>query len=534
MTFGIVGDPYRDVDWESVEQYRTEIHAHPRGDEHETPRDVWDLYVGELGYDVMSINGVGETVWPLEDEGIDPEADGVIAFPAMESRPNEHVHALFSTIDDSRIHAHDPRSETIRHILGRRRFDEPRALAVYAHPQGYADPDEWGRYEDELVAFSRERGLVGVEVYNGWDGDAVELWDELLANVRGDVLAFGADDPRDEFVVGEDVDRRWTSVLLEPERYDPAEQADSRAAIVEAITRGRLLAHERDPFDEGRSPSVPSVDSIDVDVVGGTLSIESSDADETRWISDGVVVETGPTVRITDELGSYVRAELVNGRGVTATQAWQLGEFSAMRQFSDRTELETDLAVSGSLEGTTAKLVELVLATLEAEDGSFVTANIAEDSQRKRLATVDLAGESQVELEVPGSFDAYYLGFDGLRLADDNDEAFRMRLNGNDDDEYQFRTTDGEVHDDESSILLTDDLRTSFEHYYTGEVRIDTTGGRHRIFAQAVGGRDLAEGTDLWHGLSRETAGELETIELFTEGAVFREGASVHLHGREW
>jgi hypothetical protein len=54
------------------------------------------------------------------------------------------------------------------------------------------------------------------------------------------------------------------------------------------------------------------------------------------------------------------------------------------------------------------------------------------------------------------------------------------------------------------------------------------------VFAQAVNGMDLEEGTDLWHGLSEETADELETIELFTDGAVFQPDATVYLHGRDW
>lgn len=77
-------------------------------------------------------------------------------------------------------------------------------------------------------------------------------------------------------------------------------------------------------FEEGAT--CVTVNSITVDDASDTITIDADDALYIRWISDGNVVAEGATIDLDecDNIGSYVRAEIISEGAVTYTQAYLL------------------------------------------------------------------------------------------------------------------------------------------------------------------------------------------------------------------
>ena len=74
-----------------------------------------------------------------------------------------------------------------------------------------------------------------------------------------------------------------------------------------------------------------TVNEIAVDDNDDTITIDADDALYIRWISDGKVVAEGNSIDLDecDNIGSYVRAEIISEGAVTYTQAFLL-EYDGM------------------------------------------------------------------------------------------------------------------------------------------------------------------------------------------------------------
>lgn len=338
-------DPYEGVDWDTVGHHKCEFHNHVRG-AMEEPADVVDLY-HELGYTVYAVadSGSRPMKWPwtafseVDDafEDRDPEDLGVVAFPGCEFTLSEHVSSIYSTLTHADVDTDgiDERWEQSHRIVDRTDHYVPTdagGLAVLAHPTlYYDDPDEdWGRYRRDFASRTRERGMIGLEVFNRASifGQDARLWDNLLAAFAPDrmIWGFGVDDPVD-YVRGFDVDVNWTTVLLGEDEFDPGDQAGSRRAAASATTDGRTLLHGRPPWnpDSGDPAPVPRIDAIELDRAAGEITIEASDYETLEWVSAGDVVSTDETLVLSADHAPYVRAHLSNDAGgETSTQPFGL------------------------------------------------------------------------------------------------------------------------------------------------------------------------------------------------------------------
>lgn len=348
-----VHDPYAAVDWGSAVAHKSEFHNHPRGGLPEFYQ-VADLFAADGGdangntlesgeeYTVYGVcdKGYHSMKWPWTDQDPprDPEAKGVVAFPGAELTVDEHVSSIFSTVTNDEVDG--DQMDVIGDALAATDHHLPQGLAVVGHPyRYYDDPDaEYDRYVDHFSAFGREEGLVGLEVLNkestGADGFGLgrelpdlRLWDNLLSEFMPGrkIWGYSVDDPYN-YVIGSDVNRRWTAILLEPDAFDPSDQASSRRAAMEAVRDGRTLVCEREGWDaEGTGPpAVPSIDEIAVD--GDTITVDATAYDTIRWISDGTVVGTGAEITVTEDEAPYVRAEVwtTDPDAVTGTQPFAI------------------------------------------------------------------------------------------------------------------------------------------------------------------------------------------------------------------
>ena len=80
-------------------------------------------------------------------------------------------------------------------------------------------------------------------------------------------------------------------------------------------------------FYAGENAIVPVVTNIVVDESNDTITVATDNAVVIRWIADGKEIASGATIDLddyADEIGSYVRAEIVGVGGVLYTQAFTL------------------------------------------------------------------------------------------------------------------------------------------------------------------------------------------------------------------
>lgn len=353
-----IDDPYGGLDWDATENHKTEFHNHP--EKWEEPHRMVDLYHGsgedangntladgdEYTVYAVADMGIRPILWPwtdlssIEGEDRDPEELGVVAFPGAEIRSGiEHFNSIFSIATDQ-DHDADTQLGAMKQVLDAP-MDTPKNLATINHPERYYNQPEEAeeKYVDHFEELSLEDGLLGFEILNrdstnrGFGRDEgmldLDLWDILLSEFMPDrpIWGYGVDDAG-EFVIGEEVDLRWTEVLLEDDEFDPSNQEDSRQATMEAMLEGRVFGIEREPWDHDSEdpPVTPSIERVDVD--GATISIEAGDYDVIDWISDGEVIEEGDSFDVTPEHVPYVRAEVWNtdAKSVAITQPFGISE----------------------------------------------------------------------------------------------------------------------------------------------------------------------------------------------------------------
>ena len=161
---------------------------------------------------------------------------------------------------------------------------------------------------------------LGIEVYNGGDGptrhDRV-LWDQLLMRLMPEkipVWGFANDDSHDTGSIGR------TAEILFMENNTPED-------VKNCIKTGAFLActHRENPLgiDGDRTKPFPGITNITVAPDGKSITIvPDANCDGIVWITDGEEhLDVGYTIDLTNEkIKSYVRAQLVNADGVTATQ----------------------------------------------------------------------------------------------------------------------------------------------------------------------------------------------------------------------
>lgn len=348
------------IDWDNLADPngtgnppKWEGHLHDRGP---SPMDVMhgviDYLAGEGadaegyyvddGYSVFVANrSHGPTHWPWSDppdgESRDAESLGAVAIPGYEMHFGTHSYAFFST--SSELDVRDGGlPEKHQDTLDERESaeDKPKAIVGFPHPLRYIDGSEISQREYERFRFNVERlseqdvpMIMGSATRNqpAVRSQALDLWDRLLTDHMPDVRLWltAHNDAYHSFETGTDLDRRFASLLLDEDEFDPSDQEGSRQAARDAWADGRALAHIRDGWDaESESPpDTPMVDEAGVE--DGTIYVES-DASTTEWVSaGGEIVETGESVNIND-CEKYVRCQIFNAdeSAGTLTQPWAI------------------------------------------------------------------------------------------------------------------------------------------------------------------------------------------------------------------
>jgi hypothetical protein len=190
------------------------------------------------------------------------------------------------------------------------------------------DPGNVEFFADILLRYP---SCLGIEVYNAFDrptsSDRI-LWDELLQVCipQGkNVWGFGNNDAHHL----NDIDTAFMDFVM-PEF--------SQKNVRTTMENGAFFAVSR--YEDGERigdetvSEYPMVTCILVDEDADTITIVGKNCDKINWIADGEIIQTNTkksgdvvssTIKLrahSDEIGSYVRAELEGAGGKTLTQAF--------------------------------------------------------------------------------------------------------------------------------------------------------------------------------------------------------------------
>ena len=354
----VQNNPYETVDWGSVEYHKIECHMHSLRENTDYPllaHEMVDAYAGqgpgddghtlpdgeEYTFITMADKSWDPLPWPwtdfetiIDQDGIenrDPVEMGVVAVPGTEVVATPHLIASCIEIDDRQLkYGGNALRNSIESVVEQEELHNPSdvgGMAWLAHPTTHTDGDEWLRIKHLFDKWSHDDGFLGLEAMSK-EQFAEDLWDRLLTRFAPDrpVWGFGADDTSTgQASIGGPIDRRQTTLLLEPGDFDPDNQQASLEAAAQAMRDGRMTISIRDEWDPETDeyPTTPKINEIYVADDGTSITIDSQDYDSIEWVCCGEVVETGETIELGPEHMGYVRANLHKSSSADATTTTQ-------------------------------------------------------------------------------------------------------------------------------------------------------------------------------------------------------------------
>lgn len=337
----IVRDWSEGVDWSTVEYHKTEFHNHPHGDENRA--EAYDVYL-DAGYTVFAtgVEARNPIAYPASDFNRDPESDGVVFYPSAEQRRSEHQCSLFTKIvhdDFSKFPV--SRQQQAREVVEATNLYEPDALLTVEHPARYTDdPTDTNRWRDEIARWPG-RFLGFSSLHKSDLEENIEIWENALNAWAPQRIPWilAVDDPGGAAPWGgrgDDVDIRVTTLLLDPDDFDPSDQIGTMHAAIDSFKSGHFTASWRDSWDDGSEdpPILPRLDSVAVDEDSITLSV--SDTDSIEWRSGGETIDTGETIQLDESAAPAVYACLKsNPEAETFTQPWAVLDESSISELRD-------------------------------------------------------------------------------------------------------------------------------------------------------------------------------------------------------
>ena len=336
----IYQNPYEEIDWATVNQYKSNFHTHTTQSndaiDEFTTANVVDKYYA-AGYKILSLtdhdyNPYPWQLFPQYMSGVparDPESLGMLAVPGNElSKDNTNSwsertggqfnhHNDFFTGRQGQEFASLQESYAYTYALG--------GMQIINHPGQYwsidntyseTQKDGPGWHANNFQTFP---SLVGLEVYNQGDRRANDrvLWDQILQRTMPErnVYGYSGDDTHNN----EQLFRNYNYMLMENLTTEE---------LKDAMRKGEsYFCYEPKGSGEGKAPRISA---IHVDENNKTITIEADGLVHWIYATDktssaassarSTVVGIGKTFCYDGYQGSYVRAFITNMFGETCTQ----------------------------------------------------------------------------------------------------------------------------------------------------------------------------------------------------------------------
>ena len=337
----IANNPYADIDWATVNQYKSNFHTHTTqsndASDGFTTAYVVDKYHA-AGYKILSLTDHDYNPYPWElfpqymttVPARDPAALGMLAVPGNElSKDNTNSwsertggqfnhHNDFFTGRQGQEFASLQESYAYTYALG--------GMQIINHPGQYwsidntyseTQKDGPGWHANNFQTFP---SLIGLEVYNQGNrrpNDRI-LWDQILERTmpHRPVYGYSCDDAHNN----DQLFRNYNFMLMEELTTDE---------LKDAMRKGEsYFCYEPTGSGEGKAPRI---EAIHVDENSKTITIKSNGLVHWIYATDktssaassarSTVVGIGNTFSYAGYQGSYVRAFITNVFGETCTQA---------------------------------------------------------------------------------------------------------------------------------------------------------------------------------------------------------------------
>ena len=318
----ISGNPYQNVNWSTVGKYKGTFHVHTdwSSDATLTADAVVDLYHSK-NYKILPLtnhdfNSYPWTVFSMFKstwQDRDPQALGMLTFPAIELSGNNHHNDFFTGRNDDGANLEESFVKT----------EEMGGMQLINHPgQYWKIGNTYTGLEKNSAAwhadnFKRHESLIGLEVYNQGNKHLSDriLWDEILTlNMpQRPVWGYSNDD--------------FHNLNMAFFNYEYMLMDDfSIQALKDAMKTGRFVFS----YEYGGSGDAlaPAISNVSVNNENKSITIETPHND-VSWICGvegsgssrkSAVVGYGKTFFFDGFKGNYVRALVKNEYGETCTQ----------------------------------------------------------------------------------------------------------------------------------------------------------------------------------------------------------------------
>ena len=336
----IYQNPYEEIDWATINQYKSNFHTHTTQSndaiDEFTTANVVDKYHA-AGYKILALtdHDYNPYPWQLFPQYMssvparDPEALGMLAVPGNElSKDNTNSwsertggqfnhHNDFFTGRQGQEFASLQESYAYTYALG--------GMQIINHPGQYWSIDN--TYSEtqkdgpgwHATNFQTFPSLVGLEVYNQGDRRANDrvLWDQILQRTMPErnVFGYSGDDTHNN----EQLFRNYNYMLMEDLTTEE---------LKDAMRKGEsYFCYEPKGSGEGKAPHISAITvneqskTITVNANGLVHWIYATDKTSSAASSArSTVVGIGNTFCYDGYQGSYVRAYITNMYGETCTQ----------------------------------------------------------------------------------------------------------------------------------------------------------------------------------------------------------------------
>lgn len=400
-TENVVVNPYSDIDWSTIKQYKANFHTHTTQsfDANLRTDETVDSYYN-AGYQILALTDHDANPYPWDKFNLfnptatnrTPESLNMLAIPGNELSKsytnswNEVGGSEFNHHNDFFTGRQGMEFATLRESYAY--TEKLGGMQLINHPGQYWSlskqytPGEKNSPEWHAENFLTYKSLIGLEVYNQGNrrpNDRI-LWDQILDITMAQgtpVWGYSCDDMHN---TGQ-LFRNYNFMLMEELTIE---------ALKDAMRNGtHYFSYE---YAGSGQAKAPRINDIKIDADNHTITIDT-DATDVYWICSTDIKNSTPDTRKSTVLavgkefdytgyqGRYVRALLTNEFGETCTQPFG---------FKDKT--------SGIEEISSAKEIELSLYPNPASD----VLNIKATGEIKSVKLYDIVGRCVLAQECGG------------------------------------------------------------------------------------------------------------------------------------